>query len=48
MVTSASPGDGKTLTAVNLALVLAESYRYKRAAHRRRPAASVDARRGWH
>lgn len=27
MVTSASPGDGKTLTAVNLALVLAESYR---------------------
>ena len=28
MVTSASPGDGKTLTAVNLALVLAESYRY--------------------
>jgi protein-tyrosine kinase len=29
MVTSASPGDGKSLTAVNLALVLAESYRYK-------------------
>jgi protein-tyrosine kinase len=28
MVTSATPGDGKTLTAVNLALVLAESYRY--------------------
>ena len=28
MVTSASQGDGKTLTAVNLALVLAESYRY--------------------
>lgn len=28
MVTSASPADGKTLTAVNLALVLAESYRY--------------------
>lgn len=28
MVTSARPGDGKTLTAVNLALVLAESYRY--------------------
>lgn len=28
MITSASPGDGKTLTAVNLALVLAESYRY--------------------
>jgi capsular exopolysaccharide synthesis family protein len=28
MVTSAAPGDGKTLTAVNLALVLAESYRY--------------------
>ena len=27
MVTSATPGDGKTLTAVNLALVLAESYR---------------------
>jgi capsular exopolysaccharide synthesis family protein len=27
MVTSASPGDGKTLTAVNLALVLTESYR---------------------
>lgn len=27
MVTSAAPGDGKTLTAVNLALVLAESYR---------------------
>jgi Mrp family chromosome partitioning ATPase len=29
MVTSASPGDGKTLTAVNLALVLAESYRFR-------------------
>lgn len=29
MVTSATPGDGKTLTAVNLALVLAESYRYR-------------------
>lgn len=29
MVTSASPGDGKTLTAINLALVLAESYRFK-------------------
>ncbi len=29
MVTSAAPGDGKTLTAVNLALVLAESYRYR-------------------
>jgi len=28
MVSSARPGDGKTLTAVNLALVLAESYRY--------------------
>lgn len=28
MVTSALPGDGKTLTAVNLSLVLAESYRY--------------------
>ncbi|HTM31885.1 MAG TPA: CpsD/CapB family tyrosine-protein kinase [Vicinamibacterales bacterium] len=28
MVTSAMPGDGKTLTAINLALVLAESYRY--------------------
>lgn len=28
MVTSAAPGDGKTLTAVNLAIVLAESYRY--------------------
>ncbi|HQZ37467.1 MAG TPA: CpsD/CapB family tyrosine-protein kinase [Vicinamibacterales bacterium] len=27
MVTSAAPGDGKTLTAVNLALVLSESYR---------------------
>lgn len=27
MVTSARPGDGKTLTAVNLAIVLAESYR---------------------
>src|SRR5687767_12018472 len=27
MVTSASPGDGKTLTAVNLALTLSESYR---------------------
>jgi capsular exopolysaccharide synthesis family protein len=27
MITSAMPGDGKTLTAVNLALVLAESYR---------------------
>lgn len=29
MVTSASPDEGKTLTAVNLALVLAESYRYR-------------------
>ncbi len=29
MVTSALPGDGKTLTALNLALVLAESYRYR-------------------
>jgi protein-tyrosine kinase len=29
MVTSASPGDGKTLTAINLALVLSESYRYR-------------------
>jgi capsular exopolysaccharide synthesis family protein len=29
MVTSANPGDGKTLTAINLALVLAESYRYR-------------------
>jgi capsular exopolysaccharide synthesis family protein len=29
MVTSAAPSDGKTFTAVNLALVLAESYRYK-------------------
>lgn len=29
MLTSASPDDGKTLTAVNLALVLAESYRYR-------------------
>jgi len=28
MISSASPGDGKTLTSVNLALVLAESYRY--------------------
>ena len=28
MVTSAQPGDGKTLTAINLAIVLAESYRY--------------------
>ena len=28
MITSAAPGDGKTLTSVNLALVLAESYRY--------------------
>lgn len=28
MVTSAMPGDGKTLTTVNLALVLGESYRY--------------------
>ena len=28
MVTSAAAGDGKTLTAVNLALVLAESFRY--------------------
>jgi protein-tyrosine kinase len=27
MVTSASPGDGKTLTALNLALILSESYR---------------------
>ena len=27
MVTSASPGDGKTLTAINLALTLSESYR---------------------
>lgn len=29
MVTSALQGDGKTLTSVNLALVLAESYRYR-------------------
>lgn len=29
VVTSAMPGDGKTLTAINLALVLAESYRYR-------------------
>jgi capsular exopolysaccharide synthesis family protein len=29
MFTSASPGDGKTLSAVNLAVVLAESYRYR-------------------
>jgi capsular exopolysaccharide synthesis family protein len=29
MLTSASPGDGKTLTSVNLALVLASSYRYR-------------------
>jgi protein-tyrosine kinase len=29
MVTSASSGDGKTLTAINLALVLSESYRYR-------------------
>ena len=29
MVTSAVPGDGKTLTAVNLALVLASSYRHQ-------------------
>lgn len=29
MVTSASTGDGKTMTAVNLALVLSESYRRK-------------------
>lgn len=28
MVTSARPGDGKTLTAVNLAIVLSESYHY--------------------
>jgi capsular exopolysaccharide synthesis family protein len=28
MVSSAAPGDGKTLTSVNLALVLAQSYRY--------------------
>lgn len=28
MITSASPGDGKTLTSVNLALVLVQSYRY--------------------
>lgn len=27
MITSASPGDGKTLTAMNLALILSESYR---------------------
>ena len=27
MVSSASPGDGKTLTAINLALILSESYR---------------------
>ncbi|MEZ5287576.1 MAG: CpsD/CapB family tyrosine-protein kinase [Vicinamibacterales bacterium] len=29
MVTSATAGDGKTMTAINLALVLAESYRYR-------------------
>ena len=28
MVSSAQPGDGKTLTAINLSLVMAESYRY--------------------
>lgn len=27
MITSAAPGDGKTLTAINLALILSESYR---------------------
>jgi capsular exopolysaccharide synthesis family protein len=29
IVSSAMPGDGKTMTAVNLAIVLAESYRYR-------------------
>lgn len=29
MVTSSGPDDGKTLTSINLALVLAESYRYR-------------------
>ncbi len=29
MITSAQPGDGKTLTAVNLAIVLSESYHYR-------------------
>ena len=41
MLTSASPDDGKTLTALNLALVLSESYRRTGVAHRRRPAAAV-------
>ena len=46
MLTSASPNDGKTLTAVNLAIVLAESYRYRvlliDAALRRRSIPNVD------
>ena len=44
MVASAMPGEGKTLTATNLALTLSESYRRKRAAHRRRSPAADDAR----
>ena len=45
MVTSANPGDGKTLTVANLALTLSESYRRAGPADRRRPAPAVAARR---
>ena len=43
MVASALAGEGKTLTAVNLALTLSESYGAPRPAHRRRSAAADDA-----
>ena len=43
MVASAMPGEGKTLTATNLALTLSESYRRKVLHHRRRSAPADDA-----
>ena len=43
MISSAMPGEGKTLTAANLALTFSESYRRIGAAHRRRSASSVAA-----
>ncbi len=45
IVTSPSPGDGKTHVAVNLALTLSDSYRAARPADRRRPAPPVAAPR---
>ena len=43
IVTSASPGDGKSFVAINLALTLSESYHRQRPADRRRPAPPVPA-----